>query len=485
METNDDALYSAFAANDTRFDGVFFVAVTSTHIYCRPVCTAKTPRRSNCRFYKTASAAEKAGFRPCLRCRPELAPGSAPIDDSSRIAAQISQRLEEGAAGESETRIEQIADEFELSSRQLRRIVAREFGVSPIELIQSRRLLLAKQLLTETSLKIIDVAHASGYASLRRFNDAFVKNYRMPPSALRRRIRANGDEPDIGQAVTLRLAYRPPFAWTHLLNFLSTRAIRGVEFVDSDSYHRTLKIGEHVGTISVRHDEPKHRVCVEISSALIPAIAQVIRGVRRLFDLDAAPHAIAQRLGTDPLLGDSVSSEPGLRVPGAIDVFELAVRAILGQQVTVAGASTLAGRYAQTFGAPIATTHPELTHLTPDPSVVANATEAALRSLGITQPRARAIICLASQISTGRLRITPHSNPEDTIRELLQTPGIGPWTAHYIAMRATGWPDAFPKEDMVIRKAMGGLTPAQAQDRAEQWRPWRSYAVMHLWRGSA
>ena len=477
--TNDPAaLYSIIAARDARFDGVFYVGVTSTGIYCRPVCTAKTPKRANCRFFDSLEAAEKAAFRPCLRCRPELAPGNAPVDDARRIAGLIAQRIEEGGAG-----VEQIAARFGWSSRQIRRMVQQELGVSPIELVLTRRLLLAKQLLTETALPITEVAFASGFASLRRFNDAFSGRYGMAPSRFRRATDdAEGARAAAG-ALTLQLTYRPPFDWAGLLRFLGLRAMTGVERVTDDAYARTVQLGERRGWIHVRHKPERRALLVEIAPALTPVLPALLGRLRHVFDLSARPDVIAAHLARDPLLADAVARNPGLRVPGAFDGFELAVRAILGQQVTVRGATTLAGRFVTAFGEPIATPHAELSRLCPTPERIAEATVDEIASLGIIQSRARSIIALAREIASGRLTLEAGAQPDSTIAQLGALPGIGAWTAHYIAMRALRWPDAFPKEDVAMRKHLGGVTATRAEELSQAWRPWRSYATLHLWQG--
>jgi AraC family transcriptional regulator of adaptative response / DNA-3-methyladenine glycosylase II len=480
MRQDPAALYAAFAARDARFDGVFYVGVTSTGIYCRPVCTARTPKAAHCRFFDSAAAAEQANFRPCLRCRPELAPGNAPVDDARRIATLLAHRIDEGMADDG-AGLEQIAKRFGWSARQIRRIVRNELGVSPIALILTRRLLLAKQLLTETTLPITEVAFASGFASLRRFNDAFSERYGMPPT--RFRASADGARRALvsGDTCTLQLAYRPPFDWLGLLRFLEARAMHGVEHVQAECYARTVRLGERTGWIQLRHDSGRHMLLVELSHSLTPVLPALLGRLRNVFDLDAHPDIIAQHLAQDPLLADTVARHPGLRVPGAFDGFELGVRTILGQQISVKAATTLAGRFIRTFGTPIVTPHPHLDRLSPTPQQIAATTPEALIRLGLVGARARSIIALAQAVASGRLTLEPGADPHRTVQQLVALPGIGPWTAHYIAMRALRWPDAFPKEDAVLRATLGGLTPAQAERRSQSWRPWRSYATLYLW----
>jgi AraC family transcriptional regulator of adaptative response / DNA-3-methyladenine glycosylase II len=481
MIQEPSALYSAHASRDPRFDGVFFVGVTSTGIYCRPVCTAKTPKASNCRFFGSAAAAEREGFRPCLRCRPELAPGCAPVDGASRVAGRISQRIADGVLDDG-AGLEALAAEFHMSSRQLRRIVQRELGVSPIELVLTRRLLLAKQLLTETGLPIIEVAYSSGFSSLRRFNDAFLGRYGMPPTRLRRAATGVGGAESAPETIVLQLAYRPPFDWAGMLAFLAARAFRGAEWVGDDEYMRTMRVGEHSGWVRVRHVPKKRSLLVELTHSLTPALPAVLERLRNLFDLRARPDVIDAHLSLDARLARCVAENPGLRVPGTVDGFELAVRAILGQQVTVKGATTLAGRFVEAFGAPISTPHAELTRLSPTPDRVAAADPEEMARLGIVRSRARSIVVLAGEVASGRLRLDGSADPDATIARLIALPGIGPWTAQYIAMRALRSPDAFPKEDLVLRNRLGGLSAAGAEALSRSWQPWRSYATLHLWR---
>ena len=478
------ALYDAFAARDARFDGVFYVGVTSTGIYCRPVCTARTPKSANCRFFRSAEAAEKASFRPCLRCRPELAPGNAPVDDAHRIAALVAQRIDEGMLDDG-AGLERIATQFGWSSRQIRRMVQQELGVSPMELLQTRRLLLAKQLLTETLLPVSEVAFASGFSSLRRFNDAFSGRYGMPPTRFRKVADDAGSTAAPADTLTLQLSYRPPFDWPALLRFLGLRTLKGVECVTDGAYLRTVQLGGHRGWIAVRHAPERRALSVELTHALTPVLPALLGRLRHLFDLSARPDLIAAHLARDPLLAGAVTRNPGLRVPGAFDGFELAVRAILGQQVSVKAATTLAGRFADALGEPIATPRAELGRLSPTPERVAAATEEEIASLGVVRTRARSIITLAAEIASGRLTLEAGARADATIAQLVALPGIGAWTAHYIAMRALRWPDAFPKEDVVLRKQLGGVTAARADARSQGWRPWRSYATLHLWQGVA
>ncbi len=494
MDLETRRLYNALTARDSRFDGVFFVGVTSTDVYCRPICPAKTPRQANCRFFHTPQEAEQAGFRPCLRCRPELAPGSAPVDDAQRIAQLIVQRLEEGVLDD-KAGLEEIADQFELSSRQIRRIVQQELGVPPIQLLLTRRLLLAKQLLTETTLPITEVAFASGFSSLRRFNDAFDRRYGMPPTRLRKKATEGVAAIADNQTSTLQLSYRPPYDWNGVLAFLEARALRGVEHVTADSYARTVQLGDAKGWIKVTQSQKvaerrgamgqeKHALMVEFTHSLTPVLPALLSRVRALFDLNARPDVIAKHLRKDARLASAVKANPGMRVPGAFNGFELGLRAILGQQVTVKAATTVACRFVEAFGESIVTPFAELHRLTPVPARIAAASVDDIARHGIVAARCKSIIALAEAQRSAGLCLDggAHHNPDESIKRLTELPGIGEWTAHYIAMRALHWPDAFPKEDIAVRNNLGGVTAKEAELLSQPWRPWRSYAVMHVWR---
>jgi AraC family transcriptional regulator of adaptative response / DNA-3-methyladenine glycosylase II len=483
------SLYKALTSRDPRFDGIFFVGVTSTGIYCRPICPVRTPKEANCRFFNNPPQAERDGFRPCLRCRPELAPGSAPVDDSQRIARLMVQRMDESGMDE-QGGLEAIADQFELSSRQIRRIIQKELGVSPIQLILTRRLLLAKQLLTETVLPVTEIAFASGFASLRRFNDAFSGRYRMPPTRLRKKV-ADGDAaPAMESTSTLQLAYRPPYDWPGILEFLKARELKGVEWVAADSYARTVCLENsgktHKGWLRVTRSEKKNTLNLDFSNALTPVLPALLSRVRDLFDLNARPDIINKHLRRDKTLRQLIHDRPGTRVPGAFNGFELGLRAIIGQQVTVKAATTIACRVVEAFSESIETPYAELKYLTPSPAKIAKASVDQLARLGIVGARCRSIIALAQAHVSGELSLDSgsHHDPNTAIQRLAELPGIGPWTAHYIAMRALRWPDAFPKEDIAVLNRLGGISAKQAEELSQAWKPWRSYAVLHLWQGN-
>lgn len=464
MVLDPDGCYRALRARDRRFDGVFFVGITSTGIYCRPVCPARPARIENCRWFGTAAAAERDGYRPCLRCRPECAPGNASVDAVERIASAALARIEAGALNG--RGVDHLAAEFGVTARHLRRSMEREFGVTPVQAAQTQRLLLAKKLLTETALPVTGIAFASGFESVRRFNALFRSRYGLSPKQLRRHpIRPAG-----GDAVVCHLSYRPPFDWNALLDFLEPRSIRGIESVAGGAYRREVRIGGYQGTITVTDaGEPRHALRVELSLELVPVLAELLTRLKRLFDLNAHPDRIAARLGEDPLIAPLVLRSPGLRVPGAFDGFEMSLRAILGQQISVRAATTIAGRFADCFGAL-------------DASRIASSSRDDLCRLGLTGARAETVLALARAHAEARIRLEPGADPASAIERLQELPGIGPWTAHYIAMRALGWPDAFPHTDLGIYKALGTRSPSRVLEIGRAWSPWRAYAVMHLWR---
>ena len=491
-----DACYLAMKTHDARFDGSFFTAVTSTGIYCRPVCRVKLPRRENCRFFRHAAQAEAAGFRPCLRCRPELAPRAATwsTEDASRILALQAARLidEPDAWSEDGPGAAQIAARLGVSDRHLRRIFEVQFGVSPLQYLQTRRLLAAKQLIADTRLPMTQVALASGFASVRRFNAAFLEHYGLNPSALRRAGGATVEGGE-GKAIEVRLGFRPPYDANAMLGFFARRALRGVEVVSTSDgkepakgstptyakLTRTLRIQQggqaHAGWLQLRFDIEREQVLLSVSDSLAAVLPIVISRARALFDLDAEPMAINAALHAAFPHGD------GLRVPGAVDGFELAVRAVLGQQITVAAARTLGSRLVEAFGEPLATPVEGLDRLFPTPAAIAAASGDSLGQLGIVRQRQSALHAIAREVAAGKLALHAGADVPSTIAALQELPGIGAWTAQYIAMRALRWPDAFPAGDVALQKALGVTTARAASEASQAWRPWRSYAVLRAW----
>ena len=485
MAAFDFDCYQALRARDSRFDGRFFVAVKTTGIYCRPVCAARTPQAASCVFLATAAAAERAGFRPCLRCRPELAPGGGggpPLAEA--LFAAIRGRVAHGDS------VRELAGPTGYSPRQLRRLTMQCFGVTPVEILQTERLLFAKKLLHETPLPMTEIALAVGFRSLRRFNALFRERYRLAPTALRRRGAAASGSDAAGRhgALTLRLSYRPPLAWRELLAYLARRAVPGVEWVDPQrgSYGRTLALGEKTGWVLVAPLPGEHALEVRTPADLADTLWPLLARLRALFDLDANPACIDEHLGTDPMLAPSVRTHPGLRVPGCWDPFELAVRAVLGQQVSVAGATTLAGRLAARFGATLATPFAALHRLAPPAATLAEVPAEQIAAIGLPRTRAQTIRDLAACAALGELNFRPGTGIDEAVGTLRRVRGIGEWTAQYVAMRALRYPDAFPAADLGLRKALAPNSGTLASEkeiivRSAPWRPWRAYAVLHLW----
>lgn len=475
LDLDANVLYEIIRTRDRRFDGRVFVGVRSTGIYCRPVCTVRPPRFENCSFYPTAAAAERAGFRPCLRCRPELAPGTiAPVDAVPRLSALAVRRIEDGAlSGRS---LDELAAEFGVTARHLRRAVRQETGLTPVELAQTQRLLLVKQLLTDTRMTVTEAAFAAGFESLRRFNAAFKERYRLTPTALRRS--AAGAGPD--DAYRFDLAVRPPFDLAALLGFWATRVTPGVDRVKDGWYHRTAVLGDQAGWVAIGPGGKPHTVRVLVSTALGSVLPAVLARLKAMLDTRADPVEVGGRLAADPLLRPLVARWPGPRVPGAFDGFECGVRAILGQQISVRAANTLAGRLAARFGRLRQYPHEGLAMVFPPPATLAAAGIADLVAVGVTTRRAETIRALARAVADGQVRLEFGADPDRVRAGLLALPGVGDWTAEYLLLRAVGWPDAFPAGDLGLAKA-SGLAATELRARAERWRPWRGHAAVLLW----
>ena len=476
-----DAAYLALCARDARFDGRLFVGVTSTGVYCRPVCRVRTPRRENCRFFDTRAQAEAAAFRPCMKCRPEIAPGLSHMDSSQALADSAARMIEHavhsgqtGQSGEHRTALPALAARLGVTDRHLRRIFQAAHGVAPRDYLATQRLLLAKQLLTDTAQPVTQVALASGFASLRRFNAAFAERYRLNPTQLRRSgMSALADSP-------LRLAYRPPYDVAQVLSFFERRVVHDIEDVQGLEIRRTLgwlHHGQHVaGWLSMRFVPERHEVHVHTSQSLAPVLGALMQRVRQALDLDADPAQIDPVLATLP-----VPTEAGTRLPGTLDSFEVAVRVILGQQVTVKAARTLVQRLADRFGAPIETPWPTLNRVFPCAATLAAADPEVVGKLGIVRQRVRAIQALAAAVVSGKLELHRGAPLQATLDTLRALPGVGEWTAQVIAMRALAWPDAWPASDIGLMNALGSRDPKHITAIAQAWRPWRAYAVMRLW----
>jgi AraC family transcriptional regulator, regulatory protein of adaptative response / DNA-3-methyladenine glycosylase II len=477
-----DRCWEALTARDRRFEGRFVVAVTSTRIYCRPGCPARLPRRKNVRFYPHPAAAEAAGFRACLRCRPEAAPGQPASAGTSATVARALRLIAEGALDG--TPLSAFAGRLGVGSRHLTRLFRAHLGVAPGAVARARRVHFARQLLDDTELPAAEVAFAAGFGSIRRFNEAVRAAFGAPPGDLRARRRPGRRA---GEGLRVRVSYRPPLDWGALLAHLAARAVPGVERVERDGgvrYLRAVATSEGPAVLEVAPAEAGAALVVRLDPPRPGALLEVVTRVRGLLDLDADPEAIAARLGQDPLLGPAVKARPGLRVPGAWDPFELLVRAVLGQQVSVAAAASLAGRLAERCGAPLgeASGSSGLTRLFPGAAAVA-----ALDPAELPMPRARAaaLVGLAAAVARGELLLAAGSSLEETLEALQRYPGIGPWTAQYVALRALREPDAFPAGDLGLRRALGRAgapaSVAEAAARAEAWHPWRAYAAQHLW----
>lgn len=456
-------------ARDKRFDGRFFIGVRTTGIYCRPVCPVRPPKRENVEFFPSAAAAHEAGYRPCLRCRPEAAPGSPAWVGTSAVLSRALSLIETGALDSGS--VDELAERLGIGARHLRRLFVTHLGASPKAVAQTRRLHFAKQLITETNLPMTQIALAAGFGSLRRFNSTLRGVYGRTPTELRR-----AGSGAAGGLMRLSLPYRPPFDWEGWLDFVRPRGIPGVEQIVDGQYQRTIAIGDAVGFFGARAVPDRDALELEVRFSNATALSTIVDRAGRLFDVRTDPLTIVEQLGGDPRIGPLIAARPGLRVPGAWDGFELAVRAVLGQQVTVAGASTLAGRLASRFGKTVpasADFAPTVVFPAADALV-----EAPVEEVGMPARRGETLRQLARRVVEGDVVLDGSAAVSDVRAALLRVPGIGDWTAEYVAMRALGDPDAFPSTDLGLKKALG-VDPAT---RAQPWRPWRAYAAVHLWR---
>ncbi|HEY7875699.1 MAG TPA: AlkA N-terminal domain-containing protein [Actinomycetota bacterium] len=468
-----DRCYRAVRGRDARFDGVFFTAVTSTGIYCRPSCPAITPKRANIRFYKSAAGAQAAEFRACKRCLPDATPGSPEWNVRGDVVARAMRLVADGLIDREG--VNGLARRLHVSERHLHRVLVQEVGAGAQSLARAQRANAARTLIETTDMPFTEVAFSAGFASIRQFNDTIRRVFDATPTTLRHR-RRNGHGVARG-ALTLRLAYRMPFHESGSFHFLGERAVAGIEEFDGEKYRRTLRLPRSVGIVELA-PRRGHVACTMYLDDVRDLVAAVQR-CRTLLDLDADPVAIDATLSEDPLLRPLVTAAPGRRVPGSADGAELAFRAVLGQQISVAGARTLAGRLVQMLGKPLTSPSGALTHLFPDPDTIADAD---LSELGMPASRRATLHALARALAAGDIVLDPGADRADATRALLAIPGIGPWTASYVAMRALGDPDAFLSTDLGVRKAMRRLGVTDELDaRSETWRPWRSYAMQHLW----
>jgi AraC family transcriptional regulator of adaptative response / DNA-3-methyladenine glycosylase II len=490
-----EVCYRALATRDARFDGRLFVGITSTGIYCRPVCPARSAKFENCRFFSSAAAAQEAGFRPCLRCRPETAPELATWRGTSNTVHRGLALIADGAL-DGDASVDALASRLGIGERQLRRLFDQHLGVSPIAVAQTRRVLFAKQLIHESRLPMAEIAAAAGFGSVRRFNETFQQLFRRPPSALRRKAVValpEGSVSDLG--VTVRLRYRPPYDWAAMLAFLRGRAIDGVERVVGERYVRSVAHDGEVGTIEVDHVPERDSLAVTIRFPCVRALPAIVARVRRVFDLGADVTSIGAHLAKDRLLAPLIARRPGLRVPGGWDGFELAVRAVLGQQVTVEAGRRLAGQLVQACGQVLPAGQrrdPGVFRVFPGAAQVVAAgratseVAAALAVLGMPGARRATLVAVAEAALAEPRLFEPLATIEETVARLCAIRGVGDWTAHYIALRAAREPDAFPASDVGLLRGAAdrkGVRPSVAAlaARAERWRPWRAYAAQHLW----
>jgi AraC family transcriptional regulator, regulatory protein of adaptative response / DNA-3-methyladenine glycosylase II len=477
-----EVCYRALQSRDARFDGLIFVGVSSTGIYCRPICPAGTAKFENCTFFGSAAAAQDAGYRPCLRCRPETAPDLASWRGTSNTVSRALALIADGALDGNENSVEKLAERLGLGERQLRRLFLQHLGASPISVAQTRRVLFAKQLIHDTQMSMTDVAMAAGFGSVRRFNETFRDLFHRPPIALRRKHSTRHE----GKDVTLRLRYRPPYDWDCMLDFLRSRAIAGVEVVEDDRYLRTVEIDGAMGSLEVTHEPGRQSLNVSILFSDVRMLPSIVTRVRRLFDLGADIGTIGDHLSGDPVLAPLVAQRPGLRAPGGWDGFEIAVRAVLGQQISVVAARRLAGQLVALHGRVVPKPfriHPGLSRAFPTAKRLA-----AAASIGLAMPTARlsALQAVAQAALADPSLFHPFGSIEETVTRLRAIRGIGEWTAQYIALRAIREMDAFPATDIGLLRSVAAMdgeksTPASLLNRAESWRPWRAYAAQHLW----
>jgi AraC family transcriptional regulator, regulatory protein of adaptative response / DNA-3-methyladenine glycosylase II len=466
-ELGSDICWQAIRSRDRRFDGRFFVAAVTTGVYCRSICPVPFAKPNNISLYPSAAAAETGGFRPCRRCRPETSPGTPAWIGSSAVVSRALRLMREGALNDGD--VESLAERLGIGSRQLRRLFVQYLGASPVKIASTHRVHFARSLIEETDLPMSTVALNAGFNSIRQFNHAIRTTSGQSPSELRRSRDSSLTAPR-QSGLVIRLNYRPPLNWSALISFLGSRATPGVELVEQGSYRRTIATGASAGVIDIRPDQEHARLIVRVELADYDGLMTVVERVRRIFDLGADPLQIASHLSRDPALKPLLDERPGLRVPGVWDDFELVVRAILGYQLPAMESNALAGELVRAFGRPIETPVARLTHLFPQPGELADAD---LSCLGIPCERAVSIRAMARLVLRKQLTFESARSLQDTISRLTAVPGVSVETAHYIAMRAFGEPDAFPAYELGLVDEIGPIT--------EIWRPWRAYAAMHLW----
>jgi AraC family transcriptional regulator of adaptative response / DNA-3-methyladenine glycosylase II len=495
-----DRCYQAAHSKDARFDGVFFIGVTSTGIYCRPSCPARTPKRENVRFYATAASAQQAGFRACLRCRPDATPGSPEWNMRADVVARAMRLIRDGIVDREG--VDGLARRLGYSVRQLNRVITAEVGTGPLAIARAQRSQTARILLETTSLPVAHVAFAAGFSSVRQCNETVRQIFADTPRGLRARVskaalrhRCEGPEGGRTQSVRLRLPCRRPFSPDSVLGFLGSRAVPGIEERDGTTYRRSMRLphgyavvhltATATATATDHGDGGPAFVDADLHLSDLRDLTTAVSRCRQLLDLDADPVAVLEALGSDPLLGPLVRAEPGRRVPGAVEGFELAVRAVIGQQVSVSGARTVAGRLVQLAGDVIPDPIGGITHLFPSPDALIALAGRNPVAFAMPGSRRRALVVLADAVGSGTVTIDPGTDPAELRAALVRLPGVGPWTAEYVAMRALRDPDAFMPTDLGIRRAARALgqpdDPAGLTALTDGWRPWRSYAMVHLW----
>jgi AraC family transcriptional regulator, regulatory protein of adaptative response / DNA-3-methyladenine glycosylase II len=461
-------------SRDARFDGKFFIAVLTTRIYCRPICPARTCKESNVRYFPTAAAAAEAGFRPCLRCRPESSPGTPAWLGTSSTVSRALRLISE--SGLEDGGVEALAERLGVGARHLRRLFLRHLGATPMAVAQTRRLHFAKRLIDETSLPMGQIALASGFGCVRRFNANIHKFYHRTPTQIRRLARQKEIQPE--NQYVFRLNFRPPYHWQAMLAFLAPRCTPGVEVVEAGCYRRTICVNGRRGSFEVCPDQERHCLIARIEFSDPKSLFLIVERIRAMFDLNADWLSIAHTLRADESLAPCIEADPGLRVPGCWNGFELTTRAILGQQITVKGATALAGRLVRKFGQPFQGTG-GLTHLFPAPEILA---QAKIDTIGLTAARADTVRALARAVCEGKINFSGIIDSTAFLTHLYDLPGIGKWTAQYVAMRALGEPDAFPSADLGLLRAVNLRSARELEHYSQLWRPWRAYAAMYLWR---
>lgn len=472
-----EVAYDIFKNRDRRFDGLIFIGITSTGIYCRPICPARPAKMENCQFYNSAALAEKAGFRPCLRCKPERAPHAYHSKNLSDLVVRGTQKIEQ--ALDRDWNLEDLAQSLKVSSRHLRRCFVEDLGVTPTQFLRSVRLLRAKQLLSDTHLSITQVAYASGFKSIRTFNETIKRHYHLKPSAIRKQQKSKAFSENI---IQLKCGFRPPYDWDALLSYFKGRSNNGAELVKDGVYYRTVALKKYEGWLSVALNKKDQHLDISISYSLHQIVNEVLAKIQRQFDVHANPMLINEVLEKSPLLQKSISENPGLRSPGSFDAFEMLTRVILGQLISVKAATTLMQRFVETYGQPIKTPIPELQKIAPTAERIATVDRDELAKIGIQRKKAQTIIDCAQLLLSGELDFSLGADQEQLKKTLMNISGIGPWTVEYMLMRGLSWPDAFPSTDLGVQKALGTKNKKEIEQMGAAWSPFRAYATQHLWK---